>query len=344
MSDKIDDELNYYFNHIVKNAEVFSVSTEIEKIVSDALHSQGFIFYNTPIVHHGIHEYDGPTAEVITGVSSASRYFLRQSAQFEKQLIVMAGQKPYFQKSFCFRPGEDSKFHVPYHNQIDLEIPFKGSSTSPKIAKEQVISRVVNLIVSSLSIGGKEIEGIDRISYARAMEEYGTDSPFKAPKKKNGVNIIVVENPPLLKSSRHLETVIHPMAQPIFTLDQEQRFISGAMDIGEMREINVYGYDIIVSSPDMFAQSEVSRGLEVSGGSVRIKNGAVQERIVELTLPQYLDDYVPLVRLLNHFKDKDDYTAGAAIGLERLVMATTGITDVKKTLPLPWHGNRPAFG
>ncbi len=70
----------------------------------------------------------------------------------------------------------------------------------------------------------------------------------------------------------------------------------------------------------------------------------IQKRIIDLTLPQYAQDYVPLIGLLGRFKNTDDYSAGAAVGLERLVMATMGITDVKKTLPLPWNGNAPAFG
>ncbi len=345
MSDFINDELDYYFNHISTNAKVHQASSDIENIIYKELSDQGFVFYNTPIIHHGIHEYNGPTAEVITGVESLSRYFLRQSAQFEKQLIVMAAQKPYFQKSFCFRPGEDGKFHVPYHNQIDLELPFKSDITTPTEAKEKVILIAMSIIAPSLALGGKEIEHIGRITYERSMEEYGNDSPYVAPTKKNGVNIMIVENPPLLKNkSGTPETAIHPMAQPIFTPDEERRFISGEMDIEEMKSISVYGYDIIASSPDMFQSGETVKGLEISGGSVRIKKADVQKRIVDITLPQYAQDYLPLVGLLSRLKDSDHYSAGAAVGLERLVMVAMGITDVKKTLPLPWHGNRPAFG
>jgi len=345
MNDSINNELNFYLNHIKENAKVHQASSDIENTIYRQLSDQGFVFFNTPIIHHGIHEYNGPTAEVITGVDSSSRYFLRQSAQFEKQLIVMAGQKPYFQKSFCFRPGEDGKFHVPYHNQIDMELPFKRNATTMEEAKENVISIALGIIGPSLAVGGKEIENIGRISYERAMDVHGNDSPYIAPIKKNGINIMIIENPPLLKNKEGaLETVIHPMAQPIFTLDQEERFISGKMDIEEMKGIRVYGYDIVASSPGMFETGEVTKGLEIGGGSVRIKNPDVQKRIVELTLPQYTQDYIPLVGLLSHFKETDDFSAGAAVGLERLVMTTMDITDVKKALPLPWHGNRPAFG
>lgn len=281
----------------------------------------------------------------MTGTNSLSRYFLRQSAQFEKQLIVMAGQKPYFQKSFCFRPGEDGKFHIPYHNQIDLEMPFKGKITTPAEAKEKVISVALGIIGASLAIGGKEIENITRISYERSLEVHGNDSPYIAPTKQNGINITIVENPPLFrKNGDVLETVIHPMAQPILTPDEERRFVSGEMGVEEMMGIKVYGYDIIASSPDMFQNGETVKGLEISGGSVRIKNPDVQKRIIDLTLPQYARDYVPLIGLLDRFKNTDDYSAGAAVGLERLVMVSMGITDVKKTLPLPWNGNVPAFG
>jgi len=344
MSDFIEEELSFYFNHIAENIGVYQASSDVENVIYKELQGRGFVFFNTPIVHHGVHEYNGPTAEVITGVSSISRYFLRQSAQFEKQLIVMAGKKPYFQKSFCFRPGEDGKFHIPYHNQIDLELPFQSGTTTPAEAKEKVISILLGIIAPSLAIGGKEIENIARIPYERAMEVHGNDSPYIAPSKKNGVNITIVENPPLFrKKNGALETVIHPMAQPILTPEEEKRFVSGDMSLEEMKRIKVYGYDIVASSPDMFQSGEAVKGLEISGGSVRTKNADVQKRVVELTLPQYAQDYRPLVGLLARFKDTDDYSAGAAVGLERLVMSAMGITDVKKTLPLPWRSNSPAF-
>jgi aspartyl-tRNA synthetase len=345
MSDYIAKELDFYFNHLAENAHAHQASSDIENAIYGELNRQGFVFYNTPIIHHGIHEYNGPTAEVITGVPSISRYFLRQSAQFEKQLIVMAGKKPYFQKSFCFRPGEDGKFHIPYHNQIDLELPFHGNVTTHLEARERVLSVALGLIQTSLAIGGKEIENVARISYEDSLEIHGNDSPYIAPVKKNGINITIVENPPLLKNKEGAyETVVHPMAQPIMTDDEERRFVSGEMTIEEIKRIKVYGYDIIASSPDMFQLGEAVKGLEISGGSVRIKNPDVQKKIVDLTLPQYAEDYLPLIGLLHHFRDADDYTAGCAVGLERLVMSAMGIADVKKALPLPWRDNVPAFG
>ena len=258
MTDTIKNELNYYFNHIVENRDTHKISSQIEAMIMQELLANGFVSYGTPFIHHGIHEYDAGLAEVLIDETSPSRAFLRQSAQFEKQLIVLAGQTPYFQKSFCFRPGENGKFHVPYHNQIDTEMPFNLENISHEQAQQQVTDMLIKLIKKSLKIVDKEIESITTLTYKQALEEYGNDSPFIEPKKSNGVNLAIVINPPLLKDDGNgkLQTVIHPMAQPILSEQAEARFASGDMDREEMSAINVYGYDIIASSNGIFEEQD----------------------------------------------------------------------------------------
>ena len=98
-------------------------------------------------------------------------YALAESPQIFKQLFMVAGMDRYFQIVRCFRDEDLRLDRQPEFTQIDLEMSF--------VAEEDV-QGVVEKLMAAL---WKDVLGIEltlpfpRLSYAEAMDKYGSDKP-----------------------------------------------------------------------------------------------------------------------------------------------------------------------
>ncbi len=335
------DDLNRIVSHLVRYQENFVIADRVERLLFTALRKNGAIQYNTPIVSHGMREYRQRIASVVFDDFTA---FLRHSPEFEKQLIALSTDTIYFQKAPCCRPSDSGKFHVPYLHQVDLELPFSTGHESFESASLNAQTIILDAIRSVFSYAGIKVESIVRLSYDDAMARYGTESPY-IDGANDSVQIAVVANPPLFVRHRdgRFDTEILPMAQPIWSDAQESSFIAGELMPGDLRDVRVCGYDFVVSAPFLFDNDERPVGLEVAGGSVRIRNPAVQRRILELVRPAYLASFEPLIALLCKFEETGRFSAGGAIGLERMSMLASRSLHITEIQPIPWFNGQPSF-
>jgi aspartyl-tRNA synthetase len=152
-----------HMNHNIKLR--CKIVTEIRRFFD----REGFVEIETPMLTRstpeGARDYLVPSR-----VHPGTFYALPQSPQLFKQLFMVAGLDRYFQIVRCFRDEDLRADRQPEFTQLDLEMSFVDVEDVLDVT-ERMLKYVWK---EALDV---ELDDFERLSYADAMERFGSDKP-----------------------------------------------------------------------------------------------------------------------------------------------------------------------
>ena len=323
IDEKVRNKYRYLDLRRPRTAKNLKIRSQVTQFIRNFLQKEDFIEIETPILTkttpEGARDFIVPSR-----LQSGSFYALPQSPQQYKQLLMVAGIENYFQFARVFR-DEDPRADRAYgeFTQLDMEMSFVTQEDILNLT-EKMFTQLVKEIFPNKKI--KETPW-PRIPHQEAIKKYGSDKPDLRSNKKDKDELAfawIVDFPLFTEQktddffhgsgkaqfapSHHMFTAPHP--DDIKLLNQDPTKVRGLQ------------HDLVLN------------GLEVGGGSIRIHDPKVQEKIFDL-IGFSEKQKQEFEHMLTAFKYGVPPHGGIAPGLDRLLMALLGEPSIREVMAFP---------
>ncbi|MEK9156493.1 MAG: aspartate--tRNA ligase [Patescibacteria group bacterium] len=319
----IDEELRLKYRYLDLRTERMmnniklrnSVAQFIRRYLLDKKFYEIETPYLTKSTPEGAREYIVPSR-----LYPGEFYVLPQSPQQFKQLLMIGGMERYFQIVRCFRDEDTRGDRQPEFTQVDIEMSF--------VEREDVLGLVekmmIELVQEVLPEHTITKTPFPRITFAESMAKYGTDKPDLRQDKNNPKELAFswIVDVPLFKYSETEKKLVsshHPFTMP------------HVEDVNKLetdpKNVRSYAYDLALN------------GFEVLGGSIRIHDREIQNKIFDLLSVSEAEK----ARRFGHMLEAFEYGApphgGGAIGFDRLMAVLAGEEAIREVIAFPKTGD-----
>ena len=297
------------------------------RYVVDYLTDHGFTYVQTPMLSkstpEGARDYLVPSR-----VHQGKFFALPQSPQQYKQLLMVAGLERYFQIAPCFRDEDARADRSPGEfYQIDMEMSFVEQEDVLKLTEDMFSSMVKKLFPEKHFT----FESWPRLKHPDVLQQYGTDKPDLRKNKEDANELAfvwIVDFPLFTQQTK--EDFFHGSGKSkwapshhMFTRPKEEDLPLLETDPGKVRS---YQHDLVLN------------GLEVGGGSLRIHDPKVQEKVWDL-IGFSQEQKKQFAHLIEAFSYGVPPHGGIAPGLDRLVSILCNEKNIREVIAFPLTGD-----
>ncbi|MGB9911365.1 MAG: aspartate--tRNA ligase [Microgenomates group bacterium] len=291
---------------------------KVIKFIRDWLDKRDFVEIETPILTKATPE-GARDFLVPSRLQPGKFYALPQSPQQYKQLLMVAGFERYYQIARCFR-DEDPRADRAYgeFTQLDLEMSF--------VTQEEILSLIEELYKEMIKTLFPEkkltFEKFPRLDYEEVIKKYGTDKPDLR-KNKNDSNELAfcfIINFPLFEwkeKEKRWDSMHHPFTAP------KEEFVPDLLAKRNIEKIKSYQHDFVLN------------GYEIGGGSIRITDPKVQEKVFEILGHKPKNIQEKFGHLLEAFQYGVPPHGGIAPGIDRLLMILLNEPNLREVIAFP---------
>lgn len=287
-----------------------------DKIVSyirKYLHNQDFVEVETPFLSKSTPE-GARDFLVPSRLQLGKFYALPQSPQQYKQLLMVAGLERYFQIVRCFR-DEDPRADRAYgeFTQLDIEISFTTQDEILDLTEKMLIEITEKVVKKKIFK-----KPFPRFTHKEALEKFGADK-FDLRKNKDPDVLAfawVLDFPLFEKTAdRKIGSSHHPFTAP---KDEDLHLINKSP-----MKVRSWQHDLVCN------------GLEVGGGSIRITDPKIQEKVFQILGHTKKEIEKKFGHLLKAFEYGVPPHGGIAPGIDRLMMVFCNEQNTREVIAFP---------
>jgi len=279
------------------------------------LHNKGFYEIETPLLTKGTPE--GAREYIVPARNFPGQFYvLPQSPQQFKQLLMVAGFERYFQIARCFRDEDARGDRQAEFTQLDLEMSFVDQEDVLEITESLFID-----LVNKISPEKKIFKlPFPRFTFEEAVKKFKSEKPDLRKDKKNNNELAFcwVTEPPLFERS-----------------ETEKKLVSGHHPFTAPKENDVKDLEKNPEKVKAKAYDLVLNGWEIGGGSIRINEEKLQEKVFKILGLSSKEIKKRFGHILEAFTYGVPPHGGIALGIDRLIMVLAGEANIREVIAFP---------